>query len=429
GQFVSPIGIAVDGAGNVYVADTENSRIQKFTSTGLFIGSWGSEGSGDGQFVFPVGLAVDDNDNVYVTDPYNECIQKFSSTGVFLAKWGISDFSASGYFTPYGISVDSKGNLYVADVENYCVRKFSSNGEFLNSFNIVGSGYYPITLPVDTAVDSNGVVYVLDYLGCKVQMYSDNGEFLGSFGSEGSGNGQFIAPMGITVDNEGNIYVADTENSRIQKFINPLAVSNLQTAVIGASENSVFFIYADPYRMTSPMATYDVAAGSVIYGMCSNTQVQSFDSNPEFVSQDAADKGRLLLTGKSVVLSGGPGPHWCVKYLEDSRLTPVYFQNDGTNIKFIETKTDTAKVDRALDSIDFDHEDYFVVMTLKDENNNQVFINYGLGWKGTWASGLQLKSMYSTIEDYSNVCYIFHWVDTNSNGIPEINEITQIATA
>jgi hypothetical protein len=77
GQFYCPYGIAIDSSGNVYVADTDNSRIQKFTSGGSFIAKWGSGGSGDGQFYYPFGIAVDSSGNVYVADTYNHRVQKF----------------------------------------------------------------------------------------------------------------------------------------------------------------------------------------------------------------------------------------------------------------------------------------------------------------------------------------------------------------
>ncbi len=78
GQFRNPQGIAVDGAGNVYVADSGNDRIQKFSASGAFLAKWGSEGSEDGQFLFPEGIAVDSLGDVYVADSENNRIQKFA---------------------------------------------------------------------------------------------------------------------------------------------------------------------------------------------------------------------------------------------------------------------------------------------------------------------------------------------------------------
>ena len=87
GQFYYPSGVAADSAGNVYVADSYNNRVQKFTSSGAFVTKWGSEGAGNGQFVSVCGIAVDGAGNVYVGDQTMR-IQKFSSTGTYLTQWG-----------------------------------------------------------------------------------------------------------------------------------------------------------------------------------------------------------------------------------------------------------------------------------------------------------------------------------------------------
>ena len=89
GQFAAPLGIAVDGVGNVYVADNQNHRIQKFSTSGDFLATWGSEGAGNGQFQFPGGVTVDGAGSVYVTDANNHRIQVFSSDGTFLRGVGI----------------------------------------------------------------------------------------------------------------------------------------------------------------------------------------------------------------------------------------------------------------------------------------------------------------------------------------------------
>jgi DNA-binding beta-propeller fold protein YncE len=87
-QFNNPYGDTVNSSGNVYVADANNNRIQKFSSTGTFIRKWGSLGTGNGQFNSPIGIAVDSSGYVYVDDTSNNRIQKFSNTGTFIRKWG-----------------------------------------------------------------------------------------------------------------------------------------------------------------------------------------------------------------------------------------------------------------------------------------------------------------------------------------------------
>ncbi len=97
GLFDKPSGVAVDGSGNVYVVDTYNHRVQKFTSDGTFLTKWGTLGSGDGQFNAPRGVAVDKWGYVYVADFGNNRVQKFKGTGAFVTKWG-SYGSGDGQF-------------------------------------------------------------------------------------------------------------------------------------------------------------------------------------------------------------------------------------------------------------------------------------------------------------------------------------------
>ena len=125
---------------------------------------------------------------------------------------------------------------------------------------------------------------------------------------------------------------------------------------------------------------------------------------------------------------GGPNPNLCVRYLEQQRIAPLYFRVsvDG-HLQFVETSSETAKVS-APDSLNFDHEDYFIVESMIDANFNHVFVSYGLEWKGTWAAGLWVKGIYPNIQSYPGVYYVLHWLDSNSNGIPETGEITTVAS-
>ena len=123
GQFSLPSGVAVDTSGNVFVADSSNNRIQKFTSTGVFIAKWGSFGTGPGQFISPEGVAVDASESVFVADTSNSRVQKFDSTGVFITQW---DGGAGGFDNPRGIAVDASGNIFVADTANNRIQKFQA---------------------------------------------------------------------------------------------------------------------------------------------------------------------------------------------------------------------------------------------------------------------------------------------------------------
>ena len=208
----SPRGVAVDGSGNVYVADTDNDRIQKFTSDGVLVTQWGTSGSGDGQFLGPHGVAVDGSGNVYVADYANRRVQKFTSAGVFVTKWG----GTFQFGNPYGVAVDGSGNVYVTDSSNHRVQKFTSAGVFVTKWGTGGSGDGQFNQPLGVAVDGSGNVYVADYNNHRIQKFTSAGVFVTKWGTFGSGDGQFQYPLAVAVDGSGNVYVTDSD--RIQKF-------------------------------------------------------------------------------------------------------------------------------------------------------------------------------------------------------------------
>ena len=117
---------------SLYVTDSYNHRVQKFSSNGGFITKWGIEGSNIGQFDRPTGVAVDSSGNVYVTDYRNDCVQKFNSAGGFIAKWGTAGSISTQFQGPRSIAVNVyTGNVYVADSGNDRIQKFNSAGGFI----------------------------------------------------------------------------------------------------------------------------------------------------------------------------------------------------------------------------------------------------------------------------------------------------------
>ena len=241
GELGSAYDVAADGAGNVYVADYGNNRIQKFDSFGNFVLAWGkdvvagngttgyevctvaaackpgSKGGHGGEFNGPSGVAVDSSGNVYVADPVNHRIQKFDSSGDFLLTWGknVNVFGGTGFetcnaealclagaegslggefSTPWGVAIAADGSVYVTEIGNRRMQKFNASAGFLLAWGKDVSAGGGTGFETCTAAAS-----------CQT-------------GQSGSLGGEFGAPYGVAMDGNGDLYTIDRDNLRVQKF-------------------------------------------------------------------------------------------------------------------------------------------------------------------------------------------------------------------
>ncbi len=224
GAVVAASGVAVDRTtGDIYVSDGFSERtsgiVQKFNASGVFQLAWGTSGSGSGQFLNGAGgVAVDSAGNVYVTDLGNHRVEKFTSGGIFTTSWGGSGTGNGQFGGPEGIAIDAADNIYIADTGNHRIQKFDTSGTFVTKWGTNGSADGQFDTPWGVSVDSLGDVYVADTNNNRIQKFSATGTFISSCGTSGSGNDQFSGPQDVGADSAGNYYVADTGNDRVQKF-------------------------------------------------------------------------------------------------------------------------------------------------------------------------------------------------------------------
>ncbi len=247
-QFASPGGVAVDGSGNVYVADEGNDTIRKIAPGGVvttIAGSPGISGTVNATgtaalFNSPAAVAVDHSGNVYVADKGNDTIRKIAPGGAVTTIAGIADVSgtadatgtsAAEFNAPSGIAVDEQENIYIADTGNHTIRKIPNGGLVTTIAGMPGiggtsDGYQSAAQfsgPNGLSVDHNGDLFIADGPADTIREMTPDGtvatiggtpQITGTVGGLGTA-AQFDGPESIAVDFNGNLYVADTQNDRI----------------------------------------------------------------------------------------------------------------------------------------------------------------------------------------------------------------------
>lgn len=208
GEFLGWMDLALDGNGSLYVTDAGNHRVQQFTTDGKFLKQWGTQGAGNGQFNFPCGVAVDRTGHVYICDTENHRIQVFSADGVFERAFGKEGCYAGMLVAPRDIAVTADGILFIADALNLCIAKYDNTGKYISQWTVAHNPGPRYATPHSLALDVQGNVYVTDDLH-SLQKYAPDGKLLARWGGREAVKDLFTDPYGVAVDPNGQILVAD----------------------------------------------------------------------------------------------------------------------------------------------------------------------------------------------------------------------------
>ncbi len=294
-----PPRVAVDAAGNFYFASFHS--LFKVDGSGMLslLAGDGKQGTAPNEFLFPYGIAVDRAGNVYVADRDANVIRLFRPNGsqassnflpgvtTSFAGTGVAGYSGDGgsafsaqFNGPTGLAVDSGGNVYVADTGNNVIRKIATNGFVTTVAGNTNKGYggdggpatnAKLNGPEGVAVDSAGNLYIADTFNHRIREVSANGAmttfaatgFPGSSGDNGpAAQANLFLPTDVAVDNQGNVYIADLGNSRIREVSNGIIRTVAGSTDGGQPMNGILAVSA---RFNGPTGVAVDPAGSVVY--------------------------------------------------------------------------------------------------------------------------------------------------------------------
>jgi trimeric autotransporter adhesin len=360
GQAVSaklntPDGLAVDSSGNIYVADSYNHRIRKITSDGVistFAGTGAFGYSGDGgqataaQLYYPHDVAVDVFGNLYIADTNNHRIRKVTSSGIIstVAGTGTAGYSADGVAAttaklnaPTGLAVDSSGNIYIADTYNHRIRKVTSDG-VINTVAGIGTAGYSgdstaatlakLNFPYGVALDSSANLYIADLGNNAIRLVAASTSIISTIAGNGvpgfSGDGspsieaQLDSPYTVEIDSSGNVFIADSANQRIRKIAssNSLEIYFAQVAVGGGWTTSFTLANAGSTAVTGTLMLMAQDGNPL------SVSTSTFGTGSSF-PVDLAPGGTLFLPVNPVNAGDAPKSGWAKVTATGGSLTGV----------------------------------------------------------------------------------------------------------
>ena len=214
--------MAVDGAGNVYIADADVNTIKKWTLASNTVSDLVSGGVNS-----PFGIAADSAGDVYIADTFNNAIKEWTVTN-----GNLSTLVSAGLAAPEGVAVDGSGNVYIADTQNSVIREWSVYDGSTSPLTASGFDY-----PRGVAVDAAGNVYVADTVNDAIEEVTPaTGNVTTIVGSDSG------YPLGVAVDGSGNVYFTDSVNAAVKKWT---AASNLVTTLVASGLNSPWGVAVD----------------------------------------------------------------------------------------------------------------------------------------------------------------------------------------
>jgi sugar lactone lactonase YvrE len=346
-QLSEPFGVTLDANGNLYIADRANHRIRKVNPSGIIttVAGTGSNGySGDGstatasQLRSPTGVAVDGSGNLYIADRDNQRIRMVNPSGIITTVSGTGEAGYNGdgglatatqLKSPAGIAVDGNGNFYIADQGNHRIRKVSPSG-LINTVAgkaTFGIGGYSgdggqataadLYSPTGIVVDGGGIIYIADQNNHRIRKVNLSGVIstvtgTGEAGYCGNGglasSGRLMYPYGLAVDATGNLYIADMGNHRIRK-VNALPTVSISpaslSAVCSTSSFSLTAIAAnftpDSYSWSSQPSGFSASEAKPIFNAPTVSTATTYT-----VTVTASDVSNSLTA--SVILTVNPAP-------------------------------------------------------------------------------------------------------------------------
>ncbi len=354
-QLNGPVGVAVDGQGNLYIADRDNARIRKVSGgTISTVAGTGTAGySGDGgqatsaQLSNPYGIAVDTQGNLYIADLSNNRVRKVTAAGVIstVAGTGTAGYSGDGgqatsaqLKNPIAVAVDTQGNLYIADYGNYRVRKVTAAGVISTVAGTGTAGYSgdggqatsaQLNSPAGVAVDAGGTLYMADWANNRIRAVSGGiittiaGSTAGFAGDGGpAGSAQVNSPFDLAVDSRGSLYVSDALNHRLREIENKAPTASFTpTPASGTAPLTVSFdgsASADPDGRVTGYAWKFGDGGTASGATASHTYTAAGTLTATLTVTD--DSGASASTSTTITVNAAPPPPTAPK-LKASKLS------------------------------------------------------------------------------------------------------------